>query len=126
MLVALSLFIKNVFGWCVAHWRLLVYAGLACVVLIMGVVLFRSCGKKTPKLDQQEIIKAQQAIEEHDRKTMIDTLANSDVREKEINGELANAKDAKVNAIADSKTQWANANNQELADELERRAKESQ
>lgn len=118
------LFLANIAGWVVAHWRIVVYAALALVVLISGVMLFRSCGKKTPKLDQAEIIKAQQAIAANDRKIMVETIANSDAREAAIDQNLANAKQVTMETVANSKAEWANKTNEELAAELERRSHE--
>lgn len=93
--------------------------------LLIGIIAgVRSCGKKQPKLDQAEIQKAQKAIAEQDRKEMIDVLAQSDAKEAAADETEANANAAKVNAIAESKKQWSESSNEELAQELERRARE--
>ena len=92
-MLALSLFIKNIFGWAVAHWR--IAAGAACMlvlVIVFGLV-FRSCNKP-PKLDQKEIQQAQKAIEENDRRVMVEILANSSVREQGIDSNIKQAEEA--------------------------------
>lgn len=56
-MIALSLFIKNIFGWIVAHWRP-VAAGVAGVcILILCIFAFRSCGKKEAKIDHETVQK---------------------------------------------------------------------
>ena len=57
---------------------------------------------------------------------MIEVLAQSDAQEKAADGVAANAKANTVNAIQESKKEWSDKSNEELAAELERRAKESQ
>lgn len=96
-------------------WALL---GIGAIVLVVvfGLV-YRSCNKP-PKLDQKEIIKAQQAIEANDRKVMVEILTNSDVREQGIDNSIKAAE----NATAQAKQSYQGKSNQELADELERRA----
>lgn len=118
-MVAISLFIKNIAGWVVLHWRLVLgIFGVIALVIVVGLV-FRSCNKP-PKLDQKEIIEAQQAIEKNDRKVMVEILSNSDVREQGIDNSIKAAE----NATAEAKQNYQGKTNQELADELERRAKE--
>lgn len=76
------------------------------------------------KLNEKQIIAAQQAIAKDDRKEMVEILAQSDAAEAETNATVANAKADTVNAIAESKKKAETMSNQELADELNRRAKE--
>jgi len=118
------LILQNIAGFVYAHWRLFVYGLFALVVVIAVIVLFRSCGKTTPKLDQAEILKAQQAIANQDRKVMIDILANSNAREAATDQTVDNAKAAANDAATQARKDAANMSNEELAAELERRAKE--
>lgn len=114
----MPLFLLNIFGWVVAHWRLVLYllAGLALILLV--VFALKSCNKP-PALNQQEIIKAQQAIEKNDRKVMVEILSNSDVREQGIDNSIKAAE----NATAEAKQNYQGKSNEELAAELERRLK---
>jgi len=116
------LILANIFGYLYARRRIVLSIAAFLVILVLSLVLFRSCGHKAPKLNEQEIQNAQKAIAVEDRKTMIEILSNSEVREKQIDGNISNAKADTVNAIADSKAEWSAKSNQELADELERRA----
>lgn len=122
----MPLWLLNIAGWIAAHWRLVAVASLAVALLITLALLYRGCGKSTPKLDPQEIIKAQKAIAEQDREEMTRVLVESDAKEAVADETEINANAAKVNAIAESKAKWAEASNAEMQEELERRARESQ
>jgi len=98
-----------------------VFIGLLLLILLAVGLFLRSCLAKQPKLDEETIRAAQQAIAENDRKVMVEILTNSDVAEKQIDGNLANAKAATVNAINEAKKNAEAMSNEELAAELERR-----
>lgn len=119
-MIALSLFLKNVAGWVIAHWRLV--AGVVGVFLLVIVVAiaFRSCNKP-PKLDEAEIQKGEQAVRERNDKVLREILTNSLVEEKQIEANVTNAKAETVNAIAEAKEKYSNMNTNDLAAELERR-----
>lgn len=110
------LIFANAFGWIVAHRRLV--AGAAAVLfLVIGIALvFRACNKP-PKLDQQDTIKAQQAIENSDRKVMIEVLTKSKVEEQGIDNSIKAAEEATEKAKRD----YSKLSNDELAAELEKR-----
>lgn len=116
----LSLFLANVFGWVVAHWKLVAGAVVVFLVFILFTLTLRSCNKP-PKLDQKEIIKAQQAIAEQDRKQMIEVLAESTVKEQGIDNSIKAAEEATEKAKQD----YSKLSNDELAQELQRRLEES-
>lgn len=112
----MTLFFANIIGWIAAHWRL-VAGAVAVVILVIGFSLvYRACNKP-PKLDQKEIIKAQQAIAKEDRKQMIEILTNSKVQEQGIDNSIKQAEEATEKAKRD----YSKLNNQELAAELEKR-----
>jgi hypothetical protein len=94
-------------------------------IVLLSVVFYKACNRP-PKLNQVEIQKAQKAIAEQDRKEMIEVLAQSEAREKIADETAINANAEKLNAIHESKEKWATASTDEMAAELERRAKESQ
>lgn len=115
----MTLILANIIGWIVAHWRIV--AGVVAVlflVIVFGLV-FRSCNKP-PKLDQEQIIKAQQAIAKEDRREMIEVLAESKVKEEGIDNSIKAAEEATEKAKRD----YSKLSNEELAAELERRLNE--
>lgn len=115
----MTLFFANIIGWIVANRRLVIGA-VAVVILVIGIgLVYRACNKP-PKLDQKEIIKAQQAIAKEDRKQMIEILTNSKVQEQGIDNSIKQAEEA----TEKSKRSYANLSNEELAAELERRMNE--
>lgn len=92
-----------------------VLLGLAGVlILVIGI---RSCFTRPPKLDQEAIIKAQQAIAKEDRKEMIEVLAESTVKEQGIDNSIKLAEEATEQAKRD----YSKLSNAELAAELEKR-----
>lgn len=112
----MSLIFANIIGWIVAHWRLVAVAAGVCILGILCIFVLRACNKP-PKLDQKEIIEAQQAIAKEDRKEMIEILTNSDVREQAIESNIKQAEEATRQA----KQNYSGKSNEELAAELERR-----
>ncbi len=124
MILSIAKFIAKWFGVDLQKAQTGVLIGL--MILLGAFVLFfvlsvRSCMNKPAKLNQEEIIKAQQAIAAEDRKTMIDTLAKSDAREAEADGDISNAKANTVNAIHESKQTWNAKSDEEIKAELMRR-----
>ena len=116
---AFGLDISKVQRWLVIGMIVLI----AIAVLALGLWL-RSCFHKAPSLNQEEITKAQQAIAANDRKVMVDILANSNARQAATDQTVDNAKAAANDAATQARKDAANMSNEELAAELERRAKE--
>lgn len=115
----MPLFLLNIFGFITAKWRLLLIgAGVIAVLVVVGMI-FKACNKP-PKLDEQQIQKAQQAIAEKDRKKMIDILAESAIVEKQIDANLANADNQRLAAASEARKRTAGKSNEELAAEIER------
>lgn len=113
--------IKRIGFFILDNWKI-VLAVLA--VLTITIVVYRACRPGPPKLDERAIQKAQQAIAENDRKAMTEVLVESEVAEKAIDQNLANAENEKLKALAEARQKAAGMTNEELAAELERRAKE--
>jgi hypothetical protein len=104
------------------HWYI-----AAIVVLFLFVVIgfgLQNACNRTPKLNEKEINKAQQAIATKDREEMQKILVTSDLREKGIDTDLATAKAEQTEAVNQAKRRTAQMTNEELAAELERLAKE--
>ncbi len=112
--------LKRIGFFVVDNWKYTVPV-ILIGVLIFVVVISRSCGHK-PKLNEKQIQQAQTAIATQDRATMEKVLVESDVAEKQIDANVANAEVQKLNAITEAKTKAAQMTNEELAAELERRA----
>lgn len=117
----MPLWALNIVGWLFVKRYWILYGVLAVLVLFV-LFIFKACSKPAPKLNQQEIMAAQSAIAANDRQKQIEVLANSDVRELRIDSNVAAGRKETINAIANSKATWANATNEQLAEELERRA----
>lgn len=112
----MSLIFANIIGFIVAKWRWFVGAG-AVLIFVIGIgLVFRACDKP-PKLNQQDTIKAQQAIAKEDRKEMIEVLTKSKVEEQGIDNSIKAAEEATDKA----KREYSQLSNDELAKELERR-----
>lgn len=115
-LAAIGFFFKRLFWLVVDHWKLF----LAAVVLIVVVSLvYRACSRP-PKLDEKAIQKAQTAIAKQDREEMIKILAESDTKEDEIDSNIK----AIENARDQAKKNYTGKSNDELAEELNRRAQQ--
>lgn len=116
----MPLFLLNIWGWILAHKRL-VLIGIGIVVLLLLVIgVYRGCSKP-PKLDEAEIQKGEQAVKERNDAELRRILVESEVREKEIDANVANANAEKINAIYESRQKWANANTADLQAEFDRR-----
>lgn len=117
------LILANIAGFIVTKWRLL---AAILGVIVLAIVLFW-VGRRIvdilyppPKLDEKQIQKAQTAIATEDRKQMIEVLAESDTAEHNIDSNIKLAEQA----TEDAKKSYADKSNQELADELNRRAQQ--
>lgn len=86
-------------------------------VLIVVIFVNRACNKPA-KLDEAAILKAQEAIAKEDRKEMIEILAESDVKEQGIDDSIK----AIENATEQSKKNYTGLTNDQLAEELNKRA----
>lgn len=100
----------------------LISVGVLIVLLLIIVFSFKSCFTKTPTvMTEQEKQEVKNAIADRDEKKLKEKLAELEVKEQVIEGNVANADSQKINAIADSRKKWANANISELQAEFDRR-----
>lgn len=117
MLTSILFFLKRAFYFVIDHWKIVLPAiGL----LILVVFLYRAC-QKPPHLNEAEIQKAEIAVKEHNDKVLKDILVESDVREKQIDANVANAEKTTQDAILESKQRYQDLSSDELAAEIERR-----
>jgi hypothetical protein len=82
------------------------------------VLIWRACNKP-PRLNEKQIQKAQDAIAKQEREEMLEVLAESDTAEDAID---SNIKQIELDREA-AKQNYTGLSNDELATELERRAK---
>jgi F0F1-type ATP synthase epsilon subunit len=114
------LILANAWGFLVAHRQLVLYIGLVVLIFIAALCV-RFCGRSTPQLNQKEIIAAQEAIAEQDEKKMVEVLVSSDVREQQIDANVAEGRKQTVDAANESRDKWQNASREEVQAELCRR-----
>lgn len=120
MILIIAKFIARIFGFDInLAQRIVIIASavLALLVVCFTVVSIKGCFTRTPKLDEVEIQKAQQAIAEKNNKQLRQILEQSDARvaevEKNVNQAETNTKKAVRN--------YDNMNISELAAEIEKR-----
>lgn len=102
-------------------WTLIVAVVLG-LILVVGLGLWlKSCFSKPAKLNEAEIQKGQQAIEQHNDEKLKEVLAAADAREQGIDANVARS-DANVKvAVEEAKKKYDGMTNDELAAELEKR-----
>jgi hypothetical protein len=115
--LALKLALLNALGWIQTHWRILL--GVFIVVFVFAFVL-KQCNRPA-KLNQKELIEAQAAVEERNDEKLKTILAESDVRVKEIDANVANGRVELINAQYEAKKKYEGMSTDELAAELEKR-----
>jgi uncharacterized membrane protein len=116
----LPLWFANILGWIVAHKRLVLTIGGIILLLLLVLMIYRGC-RSTPKLDEAEIQKGEQAVKERNDEALRKILVESEAREAVIDANVANAEKEKVEAVEQAKERWANANISDLQAEFDRR-----
>lgn len=121
-LAAIGLFLANVWGYIVAHWRWFLYGFLAIALLLLVVFAYRGCsGRSKAKLDEKAIQEGENAVKERNDAKLKEILANADAREEVIAGNVANAERETEKAKAEAKKKYDAMTTDELAAELEKR-----
>lgn len=110
-------FAKGIGGFCLKHWRII---GILIAFVVLIWVFYRAFHRE-PKLNEQEIQQAQTAIEQKNDQKLREILTNSDVREAQIDANVAYSKAQTANVAAESHEKYANMNTDQLAAEIERR-----
>lgn len=106
----------NIFGFIVAKWRVIAVIIGLFVVIFGTAVLWKRCNPP-PKINEKDILKAQNAIATGDRERQIEVLAESDTAEDAIDSNIK----AVENAREAAKKNYAGKSNEEIAAELEKR-----
>lgn len=114
-------FLKRIFYFVIDNWRLV--AAVTGIVLVVALTIgfLRGCGSNKPKLDERSIQEAQIAIEQRNEQKLKEILVNSDVREQQIDANVANGRVATLEAAAEAKKRYEAMTFDELAKELEAR-----
>lgn len=120
MILIIAKFIARIFGFDITKAQRIVIIAIAVlclIIVLLFIVQIKGCFTKEPKLDEAEIQKAQQAIEQKNNKQLRQILEQSDARvaeiEKSVNQAEANTKKAVNN--------YDNMNTSELSAEIEKR-----
>lgn len=117
----MSLIFANIIGFIVAKWRWFVGAG-AVLIFVIGIgLVFRACKPKPTVMTEQEKQEVKEQIANREETKLKEKLVELETKEAVIEGNVANADSAKINAIAESRKKWANANISELQAEFDRR-----
>ena len=104
--------------WFASHKRTVAILAAITLIALLAVVFTRSCGR-TPKLNEKELQQVHEAIETKERKKMEEVFVQVEVKQQEIDANVANSKAATVNAIADAKDKAKAMTDEELANYLE-------
>jgi len=109
--------LKRIGFFLIDNWRAVV---LTAAVLLAMFILWRAFRPAPAKLNEQEIQEAVKAAEQKNEAKLREILITAEVREKQIDDSLANAKAERVNAIADARKRVESMSAAELEAEIER------
>lgn len=117
-----AFFFKRCFWFLWDNPRILITVLVLLLLLTIGLQM-RGCFKPKPKFNEKEIFEMNQAIERQDRKEMEEILTASEVRDKAIDGNVANAKSDTINAYAEARKKYQNMTPDELQAEINEKLK---
>lgn len=117
--------LKRAFYFVVDNWRAVgIVAGifLLLVLIIWGV---RACNRPpAPKIDEAEIQRGEQAIRDRNRAELEQILTTVEVREREIDANVAGGEWATKQAEKDARDRYGRMTIEELRAEFEKRRSE--
>ena len=96
---------------------------LAFIILFLIGMQMKGCFTRTPKFTEDENHRAQKAIADDSRKEMVEVLVESEVREKNIDANVADAKVETVNAYAEARKKYENMSMEQLQTEVNEKLK---
>ncbi|MBX3288434.1 MAG: hypothetical protein KF855_03720 [Acidobacteria bacterium] len=112
----------NIIGFVVTNKRYFFIGAAVLIGLVLVIGFLRSCGAgPTPKLNEVEIQRGEQAVKEQNRKELEEILINAEVRERQIDANLANGRAETVNAIDEARRKYRQMTNEDLSAEFEKR-----
>lgn len=114
------LWFANLWGFFIVHWR---YFAVAGVILLAVIVVGRSCNSDKPaaSLNEAEIQRGEQAVKEVNKKELTEILAAADVREQQINANIANGRTETINATLEAKKRYQEMSIEELQAEFNKK-----
>lgn len=115
----IKLWFGSVFAFVVRYWRVIGLCAVFIVLLVVCIVWLKSCDSE-PKLDQPAIIDLQNQIDDRQREQLANTFNSVDNGRVNTN---ENARRAEENTKQATNKNYSNKNNQDLADELERKTR---
>jgi len=124
MIFWLAKLLNGWFGWDIVKLQkrlILTFIGVVIIVVICLGLWLKSCLHHEPKLDEKAIQKAEQAVKDRNDAVLKEILIESDVKDAQIDANVANAAADTANAIHEAKQKYSNMNTDELAAEIERR-----
>lgn len=121
VLLAIIFFFKRAFYFCVDNWKVVLPVVLA---IVLGLYLLVKWNNRHAKLDQESIIKAQQAIASQEKAKMEEVFAQIEVKDQNIDANIAFSETKKINALAEARKKAREMSREELEDYLEERVNE--
>lgn len=124
MIAASTIFfaLKRAYYFVIDNWRTLLPFVAVLIAVIVLISFVRSCSQpKTPKLNEAEIQRAEQAVRERNRLELETILTASDVREKQIDANVYAGRVETIQATQDAKRQYQSMTIDELQAEVDRR-----
>lgn len=116
----MSLFLANILGLLYAHWKFLLSLVICVVLLFTFVAFVRSC-KPKPKLDEQHIQKAEQAVKDRNDAELKKILVEADTREAVIDSNVSDAGEKTEAVKQEAEAKYEAMSSEDLAKELEAR-----
>lgn len=118
MWASILFILKRAFYFVIDNWKIVV----PIVLVIVAVFFVNSyCAKRRVKLDEKQQQEVARAIEEKNDAKLKEVLVEVEVKEAEIDANVANAQAATWAAQQNAREKYANMNTSELAAELEKR-----
>lgn len=117
--LAISLWIKNVAGWCVEHWKLLLYIVAGIVILFVLIFAYKGCTRPKPEIESEKVVEIQRGIETHNREVMEKNAAEIKAKQEVIDNDLSGNIKAIDEAESKAKAEVKGMTNQEIVDFLE-------
>lgn len=115
-------FLKRVGFFLVDNWRAVAIAAGIFLLLVLIIWGVRACNRPpVPKIDEAEIQRGEQAIRDRNRAELAEILAKVEVREREIDANVAGGEWATQQAEKDARSRYERMTIEELRAEFEKR-----
>lgn len=101
------------------NWHWLRWVLIAVLILVIALFLTKCWTAREAKLDEDKIQRVNKAIAENNKAELEKVFVEVEVEQKQIDGNMANARTATINAQHDAKKQANAMTTEELAAYLE-------